>query len=598
MNQSARSIVRLVVMCAILLTPFASNLEAATAQGSGAILQIVMRGCPEGFNPNGGNFHVECTIPLDAPDVSVIGSNQNFVPITSLERRWDGGYVFYANSGALSVHVSGLAPVLRDGYQVWNYDRQEGDTYSFDLVAGETREAHVFYYYNLNGAPVTSNSGTEATTVEIASASVIGTPMMGVCYELIELGRSACLEPGSDVVVFTDIPPGTYIAHQTEDLGNNYVTDFTFEVLGDTPLQRVGTTVVTPWGSPSRIGQFNDVGVVDYDYANWPGGTDNISIVFMDASTGKIALTNGCVQIVEVTSNGCDTFTGQIDFLDVPVGPHEIEVTAIPDGYELAPGMDQLPLHNPGGTPNGPMRVVYFIDVQPLTAATPSAEVPATDASAISGTSLVRIETSIVGWPFTSACYELIEIAKENCSVMAGDMQYQAIFQNVPFGTYTVRQTADLGDEIPLYVPDFSIEVTEAEQAFHTQVVISYGSPSRSGVASPSDLGIEFVSDFQELETFAVYVVFIDVETGEKVTSDACAQILGATNVACDMQRGQIDFTYVPSGRYELNLTSLPAGYELAPGMEDLPIAIPARGSMAEPSHLVYYVDVRPAAGD
>lgn len=163
MSRIVRIAIRLVAIFAIVLTPLLGNLEPGAAQGSGAVLRLVMRGCPEGFNPSSGNFDASCTIPLDAPDASVISSDYGTAPITSLPREWDGGYVYYADPGAMSVAVSGLAPVLRDGYQVWNYDQVSGDTYTFHLAAGETREARVFYYYNLDGAPAQTSQDTAST---------------------------------------------------------------------------------------------------------------------------------------------------------------------------------------------------------------------------------------------------------------------------------------------------------------------------------------------------------------------------------------------------------------------------------------------------
>lgn len=364
MNRLSRIVLRMALVIGIVFTPLLGMLEPVSSQGAGATLRLVMRGCPEGFDPNGGNWEVECTIPLDAPDASLIGSDFGTSPITSLNREWDGGYVYYTDPGAMSVYVSGLAPVLRDGYQVWNFDENNGETYTFHLREGEVREARVFYYYNLNPAP--APAGVTSTTVEIATPNVAGYPTMGVCYELVELGRSACIEPGADIVVFADVPSGTYTARQTADLGENYVVDFTIQVTGDSPVQREAGTAVTPWGSPSRIGKIDEVGSIDYDFATWPGNTDNISVVFMDTATGEIARTNGCVQIVNITGVGCDTNTGRIDFTDVPVGPHQIQVTTVPGGYKIAPRMEILTLENPGGTPNGPMRVVYFIDIEPV----------------------------------------------------------------------------------------------------------------------------------------------------------------------------------------------------------------------------------------
>lgn len=70
-------------------------------------------------------------------------------------------------------------------------------------------------------------------------------------------------------------------------------------------------------------------------------------------------------------------------------------------------------------------------------------------------TSNVFISTVIGGYPFHDACYVLVGYSDEVC---AGPPDYVVWFHDVPLGTYTVRQTADLGPE--RWVDDFTIHVT------------------------------------------------------------------------------------------------------------------------------------------
>jgi lysophospholipase L1-like esterase len=119
--------------------------------GSGeATLLMTFRGCPEGFDPNAGDFWAECTIPLDAPDASIIvwgGDGQGGMSITGLDRQYNGEYVYDAGPNTMSVQLSGLAPVVRDGYQVVGADGVSGDAYTVNLVVGETSEVYVFYWF-------------------------------------------------------------------------------------------------------------------------------------------------------------------------------------------------------------------------------------------------------------------------------------------------------------------------------------------------------------------------------------------------------------------------------------------------------------------
>ena len=628
-------VIRLAAVLALVVTSWASIAQPATAQST-ATLNLTLRGCPEGVVPQSVNPAVTCDIPLDAPGSAGIhwSQGQGSLLIVNQGRLWDGTYSISVPAN-VPLTLYNLEPAVRDDYMAVGADTftQGGDPV-ITLAPGQTRSVGIYYYYyyaqgsgqssgaiepvgtgsttTASQAPATSSAPetTPATGTVYVISSIAGWPFLDGCYELVDFSEPICsimIRDMTYAAIFQNVPAGTYTVRQTNDIGDNYVPDFTIDVTGGE--EEFLAEVIMPWGSPSRNGgtkQFFDIENIDYDYSAWPRDTDNVTMVFIDTETREKVASDACVQIIDASNVGCDTNRGQIDFLDIPGGPHDVIVTNVPDGYVLGPGMENLQLENSGGTPNGPFHVVYFIDLEPVSGSGDAPDVPAGDAPAAdatapdtsaSGSSIVRIHTTISGWPYTQACYELVGFSDSVCSILVADMTYHAIFQGVPHGTYTVRQTDGFGENDSVYVPDFTIEVTEDEQVFDTAALLSYGSPSRSGVASPSDIGIEFVSDFQDYDSFAVYVVFIDVESREKVTSDACAQILGASNVACDTQRGQIDFTYVPPGNYEVMITRPPAGYELAPGMEHLPIAIPGRSSAAEPFHLVYFIDVVPADG-
>jgi hypothetical protein len=119
-----------------------------TTGSENATLLMTFRACPEGFDPDAGNFYAECTIPLDAPDASVISWGGGSTSIMWLERRdYDGAYIYDGSSGTMNVQLSGLAPVVRNSYLVFGDDFEDGSTFTVDLADGETRELYIFYYY-------------------------------------------------------------------------------------------------------------------------------------------------------------------------------------------------------------------------------------------------------------------------------------------------------------------------------------------------------------------------------------------------------------------------------------------------------------------
>lgn len=111
---------------------------------------MTFRACPEGFDPNSGNYFADCTIPLDAPDKSFLyhgGDGQGGMNIMWLDRQYNGEYVFNAGPYTMNLELMGLAPVVRDAYYVVGADAVDGGTYTVYLSDGEVREVYVFYYF-------------------------------------------------------------------------------------------------------------------------------------------------------------------------------------------------------------------------------------------------------------------------------------------------------------------------------------------------------------------------------------------------------------------------------------------------------------------
>jgi len=130
-----------------------------------ATMTILMRGCPDGFDPGSDDFFDDCTTPLDAPDAATIywgGDGQGGMEITALDRQSNGAYVYEAGTHTMNVELSGLAPVVRNAYQVFGFDDVNGETYTFNLADGETREVAVFYYNDDGGG-----TGNSTATINV-----------------------------------------------------------------------------------------------------------------------------------------------------------------------------------------------------------------------------------------------------------------------------------------------------------------------------------------------------------------------------------------------------------------------------------------------
>jgi hypothetical protein len=108
---------------------------------------LTFRGCPDGVDANYVDPYSVCTIPLDAPDASIIVWDQEGgVSIPTLPRQNDGTYEFTTPRGILTVALMDLEPVLRDSYVISGIDEQVDTVWGVYLSPGEVRDIWVFYY--------------------------------------------------------------------------------------------------------------------------------------------------------------------------------------------------------------------------------------------------------------------------------------------------------------------------------------------------------------------------------------------------------------------------------------------------------------------
>ncbi|MGC4107590.1 MAG: prealbumin-like fold domain-containing protein [Thermomicrobiales bacterium] len=159
-----------------------------------------------------------------------------------------------------------------------------------------------------------------------------------------------------------------------------------------------------------------------------------------------------------------------------------------------------------------------------------------TSVSAQGGSSDVAIFTTENGQPAYDACYVLVGFSNEGCDEN-GDGR--VMFADVPWGTYTVTQTANLGSG--RYVADFTINVrgninSAGYEGFSATIVRSGG--GRSTASQTSDVAI------------------VTTENG-RPAYDACYILVGFSNEGCDENGdGKITFADVPLGRYTVQQTA------------------------------------------
>lgn len=266
-----------------------------------------------------------------------------------------------------------------------------------------------------------------------------GELLTDVCYVLVDNSNEGCDENADGQVTFAAIPPGEYVVRQTKTpAGYPPVGDYSITVanVDDVPLGFV---------------------VKQAPEQNAPG-TRNVSIVLVDIATHERVVSDFCVQFAGASNVGCDEDLrdGQIDFLDVPAGSWEYDFITVPEGWRVDPnGADfgPFPPLVVDASPESPSNLIRFIPVGRTGSHSGGTDASAQNASV--GTSNVAIVTTLHGQPYYSACFVIVDFSNEGCDAN-GDGEIT--FADVPVGTYTLRQTVDLGNGY--YVDDIVITVS------------------------------------------------------------------------------------------------------------------------------------------
>ena len=159
-------------------------------------------------------------------------------------------------------------------------------------------------------------------------------------------------------------------------------------------------------------------------------------------------------------------------------------------------------------------------------------------------TSDVAIFTDENGQPAYDACYVLVGYSEVGCDE---NRDGRVMFADIPWGAYTVNQTADLG--AGRSVDDFTIHVRgNINSAGYEGFSATISSATGESASSPS-------------RAVDIALITRDPQDGHLLTG-ACYVLVDYSNVGCDENGdGQVTFAAIPSRTYTVRQIQSPAGY-------------------------------------
>lgn len=254
----------------------------------------------------------------------------------------------------------------------------------------------------------TGEHDASGQTSEVAIVSTEnGQSITDACYVLVDFSSEGCDENGDGKITFQDIPLGTYIVHQTANLGSGrFVRDFTIFVTGDASgdgWERFNATVSTS-GSDAA------------------GSTAPVDIarIIRDPQDGHL-LTGTCYVLVGYSNEGCDeNGDGQVTFAAIPPGTYTVRQTLTPAGYPTINDYD-ITIENQSGVPLG------FIVKQAVEQNAPNTR----------NVSVVFVDSRKYTKISSSICVQFVGASNVGCDEDLLDGQID--FLDVPAGRYEVK---------------------------------------------------------------------------------------------------------------------------------------------------------------
>ncbi len=364
--------------------------------------------------------------------------------------------------------------------------------------------------------------------------------------------------------------------------------------------------------APSRV-------IVTVDDQGAVTGKDTVqdtvlTVTKSDASGAPLA--GACFAVLtrddQLAGQGCDGDDGAADGqtrLRFPSGlatdSYGLQEVATPDGQDaserqridLGPGAFTAEATTGGGAEPTTEPATETATTEPGIE-TPEAETPATGQQA--GRVLLR-STDDAGESLAGSCFQLVELGIEECD---DDGDGDVVFDNVPPGTYTLTQTTapkgyqgtadtqiDVGaDGVRLRVP---LQPDEAGNGGITPVTPESSSPVATEAAAQGtergSLAVSVADANGDAVTGACFVL--------TSRDDAASDTLKACDKDDGNDDGQLAFDRVPAGRYRLDETRTPDGYQPADGQnveigsgEAATATVTYRAAEGQPGRLVILV--------
>ena len=241
--------------------------------------------------------------------------------------------------------------------------------------------------------------------------------------------------------------------------------------------------------------------------ASAQSGTSDIAIV---TTVNGSSYYDACFVLVNHSNEGCDqNRDGQITFEDIPYGSYTLRQTS---GRVMGPDINI----DVSGAADGDGWERFYVNLQ-------------------GGFSDIAVVTTDNGASFYDACFVLVDHSNEGCDQ---NRDGQITFEDIPHGTYTLRQTRSLSGG--KFVADTTIQVTGASDA---------------------DGWERFYVGVEKDNSVNIALITRDPDDGNLLTN-TCYVLVGFSNEGCDENAdGQVTFEAVPPGTYTVRQTKTPAGY-------------------------------------
>lgn len=378
---------------------------------------------------------------------------------------------------------------------------QHADDITIDVRSNPAEQRFTVRLNRIAGA--TTDSPNEDVTLFIRTIDAsTQEALTQVCYQLLDFSNIGCDDNQDGRVAFEGLRDGQEFTVMQTARPDGYL-----------PVGAFPVTIANDGGQQTvDVPMSGDRSTSD---------TVNISVVPYDAATGG-GLTGACVIFSGGSNEGCDeNGDGRIEFEGIPVGTYLLRETKAPDGYQ--PASDRwVSVQATGRT--------LYIDHAPAEQVQPKGRVDV---------ALVTRDPK-TGELLNGACYIILDASIEGCDENNdGQVDYEGV---VP-GTYTIHQTKAPSGHAR--IDDFEAQVSEFD-------------PEQSILVKQAKE--QYAPGFRN-----VSVAIYDVDSGQRVKGeDVCVVLVDFSNEGCDLNGdGQIDFQDVPVGKYTIEATSLPKGYNV-----------------------------------